>query len=53
MATASGRTVFVLGRELHGNRQVVIVENGEEYTLDPDAITEYAADETTQFPYEV
>lgn len=50
--TADGRTVFVLGKELHGNRQVVVVEDGEEYDLDPAAIADYT-DEDAQFPYEL
>jgi hypothetical protein len=52
-STASERMVFVLGKELHGNRQVLIVEDGEEYDLDADDAVEYDADETTQFPYEI
>jgi hypothetical protein len=52
MATASGRTVFVLGKELQGNRQVIIVESGDTYTLDPAAIETYS-DDTAMFPYEV
>ena len=52
MATTSGRTVFVLGKELLGNREAIIVEDGKEYTLDPDTIVEYT-DDTAQFPYEV
>lgn len=54
--TAVGRTVFVLGKELHGNRQVVIVEDGEEYGFEyaaiEDIITPYT-DQTARFPYEV
>jgi hypothetical protein len=48
--TATERTVFVLGRELEGNREAVIVESGSEYFLDPDVIVEYS-DDTAQFPY--
>lgn len=48
--TANGRTVFVLGKELHGNRQAVIVEDGQEYDLDPAAIVSYTSDRA-QFPY--
>lgn len=50
--TAVGRTVFVLGKELHGNRQALIVENGEEYGVDISAAVAYT-DDTAQFPYEV
>lgn len=52
MSTASGRTVFVLGREVDGNREVVVVEDGEEYTLDASAIVDYS-DDTAEFPYSV
>ena len=52
MSTASGRTVFVLGKELDGNREAIIVEDGEEYSMDADAIVEYS-DGTAQFPYEI
>jgi predicted RNA-binding protein with TRAM domain len=52
MAEAEGRTVFVLGREVDGNRQVVIVEDGEEYNFDIDTMTAYTA-QTARFPYEV
>lgn len=50
--TASGRTVFVLGKELQGNRQAIIVEDGEEYSIDPAAIETYT-DATAAFPYEI
>ena len=50
--TASGRTVFVLGRELDGNRQAVVVESGQEYDLDPLAIVAYAT-VTARFPYTI
>ncbi len=52
MATASGRTVFILGTELAGNRQAVVVESGSEYDLDADAIITYS-DQTARFPYEI
>jgi hypothetical protein len=48
--TAVGRTVFVLGSETAGNRDVVIVESGDEYDLDPAAIVTYS-NEKAQFPY--
>lgn len=50
--TAVGRTVFVLGQEVKGNRQAVVVENGESYDLDPAAIVSYTSDRA-QFPYTV
>lgn len=52
MATTTGRTVFVLGKELHGNRQVVIVEDGQEYNFDAATILPYT-NQTARFPYEV
>lgn len=52
MSQASGRTVFVLGKELHGNREAIIVEDEEEYSIDPDAIVDYT-DDTAQFPYQI
>lgn len=52
MATAASRLVFVLGKEIQGNRQAIIVEEGEEYTLDDDAAVEYS-DDTAMFPYEL
>jgi hypothetical protein len=54
--TAVGRTVFVLGKQIHGNRQVVIVEDGEEYGFEYAAIeniiTAYTA-QTARFPYDL
>lgn len=52
MATASGRTVFVLGRVLDGNREVVIVEDGDTYDLDYAAVSTYT-DQEARFPYEI
>jgi hypothetical protein len=52
MAEAQGRTVFVLGREVDGNREVVVVEDGAEYAVDPTTEVEYS-DDTAQFPYEL
>lgn len=52
MPTATGRMVFVLGKEIQGNRQAVIVESGEEYNLSTDAVETYS-DDTAQFPYEL
>lgn len=54
-ATAVGRTVFVLGKEAHGNRQAVIVGAGEEYNSDSLAVGTITAytDQTARYPYEV
>lgn len=50
--TSVGRSVFVLGKEVAGNRQAVIVENGQEYSLYSTAIVAYT-DATAKFPYSV
>lgn len=52
MPTANGRTVFLLGRRLDGNRQAMVVEDGQEYSVDPDTITVYTS-QTVRFPYEI
>lgn len=46
-----GRTVFVLGREVDGNRQALIVEAGEAYAVSIDTMVAYT-DESVRFPYE-
>lgn len=53
MPTADQRLVFVLGKELHGNRQVLIVESGEEYS---EYLVNQATAYTSQlarFPYDI
>jgi len=50
--TAVGRTVFILGKEAHGNRQAIIVENGYAYDLDIADVIVYT-NQTARFPYEV
>jgi hypothetical protein len=50
--TASGRTVFVLGLDVQGNRQAVVVESGDTYDIDPAAIVTYSS-ANAQFPYEL
>ena len=51
MGTAVGTTVFVLGRELDGNREVLTFENGQDYgELPVSAIQAYTA-ASTKFPY--
>lgn len=52
MSVASGRTVFVLGKEAHGNRSALIVESGEEYSVEYSTAVEYS-DATASFPYSV
>ena len=52
MSTSPARAVFVLGKEIRGNREAVIVEAGEEYTIDVAAIVDYQ-NATATFPYSV
>jgi hypothetical protein len=42
--------VFVLGRHVDGNRQVLVVDDAFEYTVDADTIVEYS-DASVAFPY--
>ena len=51
-STASGREIYVLGKEEYGNREVVIVENGEVHDLPAAAKYTYASD-LTKFPYSI
>ena len=53
MSTAVGRTVFVLGKQVHGNRQVIIVEDGEEYSFDHNSTVQAYTAQTARFPYEL
>ncbi len=50
--TTTGRTVFVLGKEIAGNRQAFIVESGAEYSVYITAAVAYT-DATAKFPYTV
>jgi hypothetical protein len=50
MSTASGRTVFVLGSDVEGNREVLVVEDGDTYYVDADTASTYAAQDA-RFPY--
>lgn len=54
MATnvTTSRTVFVLGKEIAGNRQAFIVESGAEYSVYATAILPYT-DATAKFPYTI
>lgn len=52
MATASGRTVIVLGNHVEGNRDIRVYEDGDTYDLDYAAISTYESAEA-QIPYEV
>lgn len=55
--TAVGRTVFVLGKQAHGNRQVVVVEDGQEYGFEyatiSNIINAYTNAPVTRFPYDL
>jgi hypothetical protein len=49
-STTDSRTVFVLGKEVDGNREVHVLESGSSYDWDPDTISTYTAGEAS-FPY--
>lgn len=53
MSTATDREIYVLGKELEGNREVVVVEAGEDNTDMPASAKFTYADQSTQFPYTV
>jgi hypothetical protein len=46
---AVGTTAFVLGREVDGNREMYVFENGQSYDLDFEDVKAYSVDET-EFP---
>lgn len=50
MSETNARTVFVLGKEEDGNKTMVVVESGKEYSMDADTIVTYSDAEAT-FPY--
>jgi hypothetical protein len=50
MSTATGREIYVLGKQAWGNREVVIVEDGEVHDLPAAAKYTYASG-LTKFPY--
>jgi len=50
--TATARTVFVLGREVDGNREAYVVESAEEYSVDIGTMVTYT-DQTASFPYAI
>lgn len=50
MPTASTREIYVLGKEVQGNRQVVVVEAGETHDLPSTAKYPYT-NALTKFPY--
>ncbi len=52
MATANGREIYRIGNKAAGNREVAIVEDGEEHDFPAEAETTYA-DINTRFPYEL
>lgn len=50
MATTTARTVFVLGKEVDGNREVHVLESGSTYDWDYDTISTYSSGYAS-FPY--
>jgi len=50
--TASGREVYAIGREVAGNREVIMQEDGTVHDLPAAAEVTYASD-LSRFPYEV
>lgn len=52
MATASGREVYVLGKDKWSNREVVVVEDGETHDL-PSAAKYAYSNVQTRFPYDL
>jgi len=48
--TASGREVYVIGRNSHGNREMVVQEDGSVHDLPAGAEVTYA-DNQSDFPY--
>jgi hypothetical protein len=52
MTTASTREIYVLGKELNGNREVKVVEAGEVHDLPAEAKFGYTS-QNTKFPYTV
>lgn len=50
MSTANGREIYVVGNEVANNREVVVVENGENHDMPASAKYTYASD-LTRFPY--
>lgn len=49
---AEDREIYVLGKEIEGNREVVVVEAGEEHDLPASAKFTYS-NGATQFPYTI
>ena len=50
MSTTTEREIYRLGREEHGNREVIILEEGATHDLPAGAKFTYASD-ATRFPY--
>lgn len=51
MGTAVGTTVFVLGKEEEGNREVLVFQDGQDYGDLPITAIKPYTDQTTKFPY--
>jgi hypothetical protein len=52
MAKADGREIYVIGKVLDGNREMIVQEDGSTHDLPAEAEYTYA-DQITRFPYEV
>jgi len=53
MSVATDREIYVLGKELDGNREVVVVEVGEDNTDLPASAKFAYSVQSTQFPYNI
>lgn len=52
MSTATEREIYRLGREEHGNREVVVIESGTVHDLPASGKFPYS-NANTQFPYTI
>ena len=52
MTIAETREIYVLGKEMEGNREVKVVEAGEDHDLPAEAKFNYTS-QNTKFPYTV
>lgn len=52
MTTADGREIYKIGYEVDGDREVTIVEDGNEHDFPAAAEFTYA-DQEARFPYEL
>lgn len=52
MPVAASRVIHVIGKHVHGNREMLVSDAGDTYDLPEEAVTTYD-DGNTQFPYEI